>query len=184
MTRRVAAAGFDIDTAIRKVPNHPTPGIMFYDLMPLFQHPVGLDACVTRLASWAAGLRPDLVVGVEARGLILGGALARELGVGLATARKPGKLPADCISAEYELEYGMDTLELHRDAVAAGARVVVHDDLLATGGTAAAACRLVEQLGGEVVGVGVVAELTFLPGRDRLAGREVRSLVSYDSETA
>ncbi len=176
------AAGFDIDSAIRKVPNHPTPGILFYDLMPLFQDPVGLDACVARLAAWAADLRPDLIVAVEARGLILGGALARELGVGLASARKPGKLPAEHVSAQYELEYGVDTLELHRDAVAHGARVVVHDDLLATGGTATAACGLVEQLGGEVVGVGVVAELTFLPGRERLAGRDVRSLVTYDSE--
>lgn len=182
MTERMTATGFDIDTAIRKIPDHPTPGIVFYDLMPLFQHPVGLTTCVSRLASWAAELRPDLVVGVEARGLILGGALACELGVGFASARKPGKLPAELITAEYELEYGVDTLELHRDAVAQGARVLVHDDLLATGGTAAAACGLVEELGGEVVGVGVVAELTFLPGRERLAGREVCSLVTYDSE--
>lgn len=176
------AERFDIDGAIRRVPDHPTPGILFYDLMPLFQHPEGLDACVAELAGWARPLRPEVVVGIEARGLIVGGALARDLGVGLAAARKPGKLPGERVSAEYELEYGADTLEMHRDAVARGTRVLVHDDLLATGGTAEAVCRLVEDLGGVVVGVGVVVELTFLPGRRRLGAREVRSLVSYDSE--
>jgi adenine phosphoribosyltransferase len=176
------SAGFDLDAAIRRIPNHPSPGIVFYDLMPLFQDAGGLDACVTSLAEWARPLKPDVIVGIEARGLILGGALARELGVGLAAARKPGKLPGERISAEYQLEYGADTLELHRDAVAHGARVVVHDDLLATGGTAEAVCRLVETLGGEIVGVGVIVELTFLPGRQRLKAREVRSLVAFDSE--
>lgn len=171
-----------IDAAIRRIPDHPHPGVLFYDLMPLFQDPAGLDACVGALADWARPLSPDVVVGIEARGLILGGALARELGVGLASARKPGKLPGERVSASYELEYGVDTLELHRDAVAHGARVVVHDDLLATGGTAEAVCRLVEQLGGQVVGVGVVVELTFLPGRERLGRYGVHSLVSYDSE--
>ena len=181
MTDRVAS---DIDAAIRRIPDHPTPGIVFYDLMPLFQRPEGLAACVEALAGWARGLRPDVVVGIEARGLILGGALARELGIGFAAARKPGKLPGERIGAEYQLEYGVDALELHRDAVSDGARVLVHDDLLATGGTADAVCGLVERLGGRVVGVGVVVELTFLPGRARLAGREVRSLVTYDTEAA
>lgn len=171
-----------IDAAIRRIPDHPQPGIVFYDLMPLFQDAEGLGACVDGLAGWARTLRPDVVVGIEARGLILGGALARELGVGLAAARKPGKLPGERISAAYELEYGTDTLELHSDAVAHGARVVVHDDLLATGGTAEAVCRLVEDLGGTVVGVGVVVELTFLPGRERLSRYGVHSLVRYDSE--
>lgn len=173
---------FDLDGAIRRIPDHPTPGILFYDLMPLFQEPAGLDRCVDDLATWARGLRPDIVVAIEARGLILGGALARELGVGIAAARKPGKLPGERVAAEYTLEYGVDTLELHRDAVAHGARVLVHDDLLATGGTADAVCRLVEGLGGNVVGVGVIAELTFLPGRERLGGREVHSLVTFASE--
>jgi adenine phosphoribosyltransferase len=176
------STGFDLDGAIRRIPNYPSPGILFYDLMPLFQDARGLDACVTSLAAWARPLRPDVIVGIEARGLILAGALAREIGVGLAAARKPGKLPGARISAQYQLEYGVDTLELHRDAVAHGARVVVHDDLLATGGTAEAVCRLVEELGGEVVGVGVVVELTFLPGRARLPGREVHSLVRYATE--
>lgn len=175
-------AGFDIDAAIRKIPDHPNPGILFFDLLPLFQHPVGLDACVGRLATWARELEPDLVLGIEARGLILGGALARELGVGLAVARKQGKLPGERMGVQYDLEYGTDTVEVHLDAIPEGARVLVHDDLLATGGTAAAACDLVEKLGGVVAGVGVVVELTFLPGRERLAGRDVLSLVTYDSE--
>jgi adenine phosphoribosyltransferase len=175
---------FDIDSAIRRIPNHPTPGILFYDLMPLFQDRLGLEACVGGLSAWARPRAPDVVLGIEARGLIVGGALARELGVGFATARKPGKLPADRVSAEYELEYGFDSLELHRDAVDHGQRVLVHDDLLATGGTADAVCRLVEQLGGVVVGVGVVVELAFLPGRRRLEGRPVHSLITYDSEDA
>lgn len=178
------SAGFDLDGAIRRIPNYPSPGILFYDLMPLFQDARGLDTCVGSLAEWARPLRPDVIVGIEARGLILAGALARDLGVGLAAARKPGKLPGERVAARYQLEYGADTLELHRDAVAHGARVVVHDDLLATGGTAEAVCRLVEELGGEVVGVGVVVELTFLPGRERLAGREIHSLVAFDSEEA
>lgn len=176
------SSGFDLDGAIRRIPNYPSPGILFFDLMPLFQDPRGLDTCVGLLTEWARPLRPDVIVGIEARGLILAGALARDLGVGLAAARKPGKLPGARVAAQYQLEYGADTLELHRDAVAHGARVVVHDDLLATGGTAEAVCRLVEELGGEVVGVGVVVELAFLPGRDRLAGREVHSLVAFDSE--
>jgi adenine phosphoribosyltransferase len=173
---------FDVDAAIRRIPNHPSPGILFYDLMPLFQDVRGLAACVERLAGWARPLAPDIVVGIEARGLIAGGALARELGVGFAAARKPGKLPGERVSAEYELEYGVDTLELHRDAVDYGARVLVHDDLLATGGTAEAVCRLVERLGGVVVGAAFVVELTFLAGRRRLEGRRVHSLVAYDSE--
>lgn len=177
-------AAFDIDAVIRRVPDHPTPGILFYDLMPLFQRPAGLAACVERLAEWARPLRPDVVVGIEARGLIAGGALARELGIGFAAARKPGKLPGECVGAEYALEYGVDALEMHRDAVAHGARVLVHDDLLATGGTAAAVCGLVEQLGGHVAGVGVVVELTFLPGRRRLERWPVHALVAYDSESA
>lgn len=179
----MSLTAFDLDAAIRKIPDHPTPGILFYDLMPLFQQPAGLAACVDRLAGWGRGLAPDLVLGIEARGLIVGGALARELGVGFAAARKPGKLPGERVGVEYELEYGTDSVEVHRDAIPAGARVLVHDDLLATGGTAAAACDLVERLGGVVVGVGVVVELTFLPGRDRLTGRDVHSLITYDTES-
>jgi adenine phosphoribosyltransferase len=173
---------YDIDDAIRRIPHHPKPGILFYDLMPLFEDPAGLAACVDGIADWAGERSVDVVLGAEARGFILGGAIARELGAGFACARKPGKLPYDTIRREYDLEYGTDVLEIHRDAIRPGQRVLVHDDLLATGGTAAAKCELVEELGGVVAGVAFVVELTFLPGRERLAGRDVLSLVSYDSE--
>ena len=176
--------GFDIDAAIRKIPDHPHEGILFYDLMPLFQSAEGLAAGVDRLSRWARPREPEVVIGIEARGFVMGGALARELGVGFAGARKAGKLPAESLSEEYALEYGTDVLELHLDAVRPGQRVLVHDDLLATGGTALAACRLVEGLGGVVAGVAVVAELTFLPGRDTLEGYDVVSLVTYDNEVA
>lgn len=173
---------FDIDGAIRRVPDHPHEGILFYDLMPLFQSPGGLASSVERIAEWSRPRAPQVVLGIEARGFVLGGAIASSLGVGFAAARKPGKLPGETVSQSYELEYGTDTLEIHSDAIAPGDAVLLHDDLLATGGTAHAACRLVEALGGVVVGIAVVAELTFLPGRERLSGYEVMSLVTYDSE--
>ncbi len=179
-----APSPFDIDGAIRRIRDHPHEGILFYDLMPLFQSGPGLAALVDAFAAWARPLRPDVVLGVEARGFVLGGALARDLGVGFAAARKPGKLPGERISESYALEYGTDSLEMHRDAIRPGQSVLLHDDLLATGGTALAACRLVEALGGTVAGIAVVAELTFLPGRETLAGYEVLSLVTYDSEVA
>jgi adenine phosphoribosyltransferase len=178
----VTAPHFDLDAAIRKIPDHPHPGILFYDLMPLFQSAEGLRAGVRRMADWARPLAPDAVVGIEARGFVMGGALATDLGVGFAAARKVGKLPHTTVRREYALEYGTDALELHRDAVRPGMRVLVHDDLLATGGTAAAVCALVEELGGVVAGVAVVAELTFLPGRAALAGHDVLALVAYESE--
>jgi len=140
-----------------------------------------LAAAVAQLADYARPLAVDCVVAAEARGFLLGPAVALELGAGFALARKPGKLPYDTVSAEYALEYGEGTLELHTDAVAAGRRVLVHDDLLATGGTAETLCRLVEQLGGEVVGCGFLIELAFLNGRERLAGRDVHALLTYDS---
>jgi adenine phosphoribosyltransferase len=176
--------GFDLDGAIRRIPNYPSPGILFYDLMPLFQDARGLDACVTGLAEWARPLRPDVIVGIEARGLILAGALAREIGIGLAAARKPGKLPGARISAQYQLEYGVDTLEMHRDAVAHGARVIVHDDLLATGGTAEAGIRLIERLGAQIVGCAFVVDLPDLGGRARLLrlGMEVHALCQFEGK--
>jgi adenine phosphoribosyltransferase len=167
---------------IREVPDFPKPGIRFYDITTLFAAPEGLELAVTGLAEHARPLGVDVVIGAEARGFVLGSALARELGTGFVLGRKPGKLPADVVSVEYALEYGTDRLEVHRDAIAPGARVLVHDDLLATGGTAEALCRLVEDLGGIVVGCSFVIELTFLPGRERLAGRDVHTLVTYDSE--
>jgi adenine phosphoribosyltransferase len=167
---------------IREIPDFPKPGIRFYDITTLFAAPEGLDLAVTGMADRVRDRHVDVVIGAEARGFVLGPALARELGAGFVLARKPGKLPWDTVRAEYLLEYGSDALEVHSDAVAGGARVLVHDDLLATGGTAEALCRLVEQLGGVVVGCAFVIELTFLPGRRRLAGRDVHSLVTYDSE--
>ncbi len=173
---------FDIDGAIRKIPNHPKDGILFYDLMPLFAHPEGIPACVAGVVEWARPREVDIVLGAEARGFIVGGAIAAALDVGFAAARKPGKLPGDTVSQEYELEYGTDALELHNDVITPGMRVLVHDDLLATGGTAHATCKMVEQLGGSVVGLAFIVELTFLPGRDRLADYDVHSLVQYASE--
>jgi adenine phosphoribosyltransferase len=167
---------------IRSIPDFPTPGIVFRDITPLLASPEGLHAAIGALADIARDLRPDVVIGPEARGFLLGPAIAREVGAGFVLARKPGSLPHDTVSANYALEYGTDALELHVDAVAPGARVLVHDDLLATGGTARALCRLVEQLGGEVVGCAFLIELAFLGGRDVLAPHDVHALISYDAE--
>jgi adenine phosphoribosyltransferase len=172
----------DLRALIRDVPGFPRPGIVFRDIMPLVADPGALRQTVHELAEFARPLAPDLIVGAEARGFIFGAALAYELGVGFAPARKPGKLPYRTISATYALEYGTDALELHEDAVRPGMRVLIHDDLLATGGTAKAKVDLVEQLGGEVVGAAFVVELSFLPGRETLAPTPVHSLVVYDSE--
>ena len=166
---------------IREIPDFPQRGIGFKDITPLLADPGGLAESVGALADYGRQLRVDCVVAAEARGFLLGPALALELGAGFVLARKPGKLPYDTVSAEYVLEYGPGQLELHSDAVRDGARVLVHDDLLATGGTAAALCDLVEGLGGEVVGCGFLIELTFLDGRKRLAPREVHALLSYAS---
>ena len=167
---------------IRSIPDFPKQGIVFRDITPLLASPEGVDAAVRALADVARELRPDVVVGAEARGFLLGPAVAREVGAGFAPARKPGKLPHDTVSADYSLEYGADALELHADAIGAGDRVLVHDDLLATGGTARALCRLVEQLGGEVVGCAFLIELAFLGGRAALAPHDVHALISYDAE--
>jgi adenine phosphoribosyltransferase len=166
---------------IRDIPDFPQPGIVFKDLTPLLADAGALAETVRGLAALARPLDVDCVVAAEARGFLLGPALALELGAGFVLARKPGKLPYDTVSAEYLLEYGASELELHSDAVARGARVLVHDDLLATGGTASALCELVEQLGGEVVGCGFLIELAFLDGRRRLTGRDVHALLTYES---
>ena len=171
-----------LDALIRRVPDHPGPGILFYDVMPLFQDHAAVAECVDGLADWGAAHEPDCVVGIEARGFIIGAALAQRLGVGFVAARKPGKLPAESVSEEYALEYGTDRLEIHRDALGLGRRALICDDLLATGGTAAAAARLVERLGAAVAGVGVIIELSFLPGRDALSDHPVHSLLTYDNE--
>jgi len=172
----------DLAALVRDIPDFPKSGIKFKDITPLLADPAGLDAAVSGLVEYARPLDVDVVIGAEARGFLLGSAIARDLGAGFVLARKPGKLPYTTVRAEYLLEYGTDALELHSDAVASGARVLVHDDLLATGGTAKALCELVEQLGGDVVGCAFLIELAFLKGRERLDGYDVHSMISYDSE--
>jgi adenine phosphoribosyltransferase len=170
----------DLRDYIRDVPDFPKPGIVFKDITPMLLDPAAFDHAVRTLAAYAKPLRVDLIVAAEARGFIFGGALARELGVGFVPARKPGKLPYETIRAEYMLEYGPDVLELHVDALSGGTRVLVHDDVLATGGTSKAKIDLVEQLGGQVVGCAYVVELEFLEGRELLSGYDVEALVRYD----
>jgi adenine phosphoribosyltransferase len=169
----------DLRANIRDVPDFPRPGIVFKDIMPLLADPAAFHEAIEQLAAYAEPRTPELVLGAEARGFILGGALAYRLGCGFVAARKPGKLPWKTVSAEYMLEYGIDSLELHADAIRPGTRVLVHDDLLATGGTAKAKIELVERLGGVVVGVAFLIELEFLRGRDQLVGREAFSLIQY-----
>jgi adenine phosphoribosyltransferase len=164
---------------IRDVPDFPQPGIVFKDIMPLLADPETFRTTIDLLADWARPRKPDVIVGAEARGFILGAALAYELGCGFVAARRPGKLPWQTISATYALEYGENALEVHADAIADGTRVLVHDDLLATGGTARAIVNLAEQLGAEVVGLAFVIELGFLNGRDQLDGYDVTALISY-----
>jgi adenine phosphoribosyltransferase len=170
----------DLRAYIRDIPDFPTAGIVFKDITPLLLDPAALDVAVTRLASLVAPSQVDYVVAAEARGFILGAALARELEAGFVPARKPGKLPGETVSAEYALEYGIDALEVHADALAGGAKVLVHDDLLATGGTAGALCNLVTGLGGEIVGCAFLVELAFLGGRARLEGHPVHALIRYE----
>jgi adenine phosphoribosyltransferase len=172
----------DLTSFVRDIPDFPSPGIVFKDITPLLLNPDALDTAVSALAACVSDLQVDFVVAAEARGFILGAALARELGAGFVPARKPGKLPGDTISAQYTLEYGLDALEVHADALADHARVLVHDDLLATGGTARALCDLVANLGAEIVGCAFLVELSFLSGRRRLAPHRVEALIQYDSE--
>ena len=172
----------DLRSYIHDIPDHPKPGIVFRDLTPLFLDPQALEHAIALLAAWASDRDVDYVVAAEARGFVLGGAIAARIGAGFIPARKPGRLPREAISVEYALEYGVDALEVHRDALSGGARVLVHDDLIATGGTAEALCRLVETAGAEVAGCAFVIELAFLGGREKLGGRAVHSLVTYDSD--
>jgi adenine phosphoribosyltransferase len=165
---------------VRDIPDFPRPGIVFKDITPLLLDPRALDTAVSRLCRFARELEVDYVVAAEARGFILGGALARGLHAGFVPARKPGKLPHETVSAEYALEYGLDALEVHADALAGGARVLIHDDLLATGGTAAALADLVRRLGAEIVACSFLVELAFLGGRKRLEPFRVHSLICYD----
>ena len=171
----------DLKALIREVPDFPKPGINFYDITTLLKHPEGLRRTVDALAAQFEGDSVDAVIGIEARGFIFAPALAYHLGAGFVPVRKPRKLPAECATISYDLEYGQDTLEIHRDAVGQGHRVIIADDLLATGGTAKAVVDLVEGLGGTVAGLVFVVELEFLPGRQRLEGYDVRSLIKYQS---
>jgi adenine phosphoribosyltransferase len=172
----------DLASRIRDVPDFPKPGIIFKDITPLLADAEALRGAVDALAECVVPLRPDIVLGAESRGFILGPALAIRLGIGFAIARKPGKLPWSTVTASYALEYGEDSLELHDDAIEPGMRVLVHDDLLATGGTARATCDLAEAVGGTVVGCAFLIELAFLGGRARLEPFPVEALISYSSE--
>lgn len=169
----------DLRALVRDVPDFPQPGIVFKDLMPLIADPEAFHAAIDMLAGWSAERRPDVILGAEARGFIFGGALAYALGCGFVPARKPGKLPWQTVEASYDLEYGQDTLQVHADALGSGSRVIVLDDVLATGGTAKAKVELVHRLGGTVVGALFVIELAFLHGRDRLDGVDVHALMTY-----
>jgi adenine phosphoribosyltransferase len=165
---------------IREIPGFPKPGILFYDITTLLKNPAGLRGIIDGLKDHYSGAQVDVVIGIEARGFIFAPALAYALGAGFVPVRKPKKLPAESVSVTYDLEYGTDTLEMHKDALDEGKRVLIVDDLLATGGTAAATARMVTGLGGIVVGMGFVVELTFLHGRQKLAGYDVFSLLQYD----
>jgi adenine phosphoribosyltransferase len=167
------------ESLVRDVPDFPKPGILFKDITPVVQNHAALKEVVTLLANWARAAKPDVVIGIEARGFIFGAPVALEIGTGFVPLRKLGKLPYDRVTEEYELEYGTNTVELHSDSIAPGQRVIIIDDLLATGGTAAAATRLVERLGGVVAGVGFVIELGFLEGRKALGRYDVHSLITY-----
>jgi adenine phosphoribosyltransferase len=174
-----SGAALDLRDRVRDVPDFPKPGIVFKDLMPLVADPTYFRETIDRLEALARPKQPDIILGAEARGFIFGGALADRLSCGFVPARKPGKLPWETVEATYDLEYGTDRLQVHADAISKGTRVIVHDDVLATGGTARAKTELVEALGGEVVGLLFVVELAFLNGRDKLAGYDVESLITY-----
>jgi adenine phosphoribosyltransferase len=169
----------DLKQMIRSVPDFPKPGINFFDITTLLKEPAGLKATIDALAAPYADSRIDAVVGIESRGFILGSAVAQQLGAGFVPVRKPGKLPAKAIKEVYELEYGKDAIEIHADAIEKGERVLIVDDVLATGGTAAATTRLVKQLGGELHGLAFLIELTFLNGKSKLTGENVFSVLQY-----
>ncbi|MDE3058675.1 MAG: adenine phosphoribosyltransferase [Bacteroidota bacterium] len=172
----------NLEAFIRTVPDFPKKGIMFRDVTTLLKNEQALRYCADQLADHYQGKKIDKVVGIESRGFIIGGLLAYKLGAGFVPVRKPGKLPAEKIREEYQLEYGTDAMEIHSDAIHKGDRVLMHDDLLATGGTIEAACRLVERLGGTIVSLGFIIELSFLNPRKRLSQHNIFSLIQYESE--
>ncbi|MGP1382565.1 MAG: adenine phosphoribosyltransferase [Thainema sp.] len=169
----------DLKALIRDIPDFPKPGILFRDITTLLQNPDGLRYTIDLMAEKCASLQPDYILGMESRGFIFGPPLAYKLGTGFVPVRKPGKLPAAVHAVEYELEYGTDSLEMHQDALHEGAKVLIVDDLIATGGTAAATAQLVEQTGAEVIGFGFIVELLALAGRQKLPQVPVVTLVEY-----
>ena len=170
----------DLKKLIREVKDHPKPGILFYDLTTLLKDKQGFHTLIDRLCGHFRDHEIDIVAGIEARGFIFAPALAYRLGAGFVPVRKPKKLPAKTVAVSYALEYGTDTLEIHEDAIKPGDRVIICDDLLATGGTAAATAKLIQKLGGKVEGTAFAVELTFLNGRAKLPGLDVFSLIQYD----
>ncbi len=169
----------DLKKYIRSVPDFPKPGICFYDITTLLRNPAGFRLALDEMEEYISSKKPDAIVAIESRGFIFGAALADRLNLGMVTIRKPGKLPSATISQEYSLEYGTDSIEIHTDALKTGDKVVVVDDLIATGGTLKATCNLVEKLGTEIVGVSVVIDLNFLPWREKLSDYDVNCLISY-----
>jgi adenine phosphoribosyltransferase len=175
----MAEAAVQLRDLIRDVPDFPRPGILFKDITTLLKNPQGLSLAVEAMLRPFAGESLDLIVGIESRGFILGAPLAVQRRCGFVPVRKPGKLPADTLRQEYQLEYGQDAVEVHRDAIRTGQNVLLVDDVLATGGTMAATCELVERLGGRIAGISLLVELTFLHGRTKLAGHRVEAVVQY-----
>ncbi len=173
---------FDLRDHIRSIKDFPKQGIMFRDITTLLKNPEAMNYTLDKLLDFSAGKNITKVVGVESRGFIFGSLLANRLDAGFVPARKPGKLPAETESATYELEYGTDKIEIHKDAITSSDRVLLHDDLLATGGTAEAACKVIEKLGGKIVLVSFIIELTFLNGRRKLDAYDIHSIVKYDNE--
>lgn len=172
----------ELKSVIRNVPDFPKKGVVFRDITTLLNEKNAFRKTIDIFCEKYAGQRIDKVVSVESRGFIFGAVLAYRLGAGFVPIRKPGKLPSDTIREEYQLEYATDAMEIHRDAIVRGERVLMHDDLLATGGTVLAACRLVERLGGQIVGLSFLIELKFLRGRDRLKNYDIFSIISYNEE--
>ncbi len=172
----------ELKSLVRSVPNFPKKGIMFRDITTLLKDTIGFEQTLEHLYNLAKNKGITKVVGIESRGFVLGAALAYKLGVGFVLIRKPGKLPAETIEESYALEYGTDKIEIHKDALTSTDKVLLHDDLLATGGTMEAACKLVERLGAKVTQISFIIELTFLKGREKLNKYDVQSLISYDSE--
>lgn len=172
----------NLESKIRTIPDFPKKGIQFKDITTVLKDGAALKHCVDTMYNHYSGKNISKIIGIESRGFIIGTALAYRLGTGFIPIRKPGKLPAERIRQEYKLEYGDDAIEMHKDAIVKGERVVIHDDVLATGGTMEAACNLVKQLGGEIVGLSFLVELAFLHPRKRLSGYDIFSLVQYNAE--